>query len=117
MKPQAFHNSKIEKNKVEIENANNVEIQWLISKNLEAPNFALRRFTIGKGGNTPYHSHDWEHEVYFLEGKGVLKTEEKEIPVEKDFAAYVPKNEMHQFVNKGDSDLVFLCIVPMYSVK
>jgi len=29
-----------------------------------ARNFVMRLFTLEEGGCSPYHTHDWEHEVY-----------------------------------------------------
>jgi len=47
----------------------------LISEKDGAPNFRLRHFVIEPGGHTPLHRHDWEHENYFISGKGILVTE------------------------------------------
>ncbi|MFP3903820.1 MAG: cupin, partial [Armatimonadota bacterium] len=50
---------------VTTDGAEDVSIQWLVSEdNGGAPNFAMRRFVVEPGGSTPYHTHDWEHEVY-----------------------------------------------------
>ena len=96
------------------EGAKNVTIQWLIDSKIGAPNFAMRRFVVGKGGYTPLHSHDWEHEVFVLDGEGALVDGDgNEIPLKKDHFAFVPSNETHQFRNKGDGDFIFLCVIPI----
>ena len=43
-------------------------IQVLISSQ-EGPNFALRRFTMQKGGGMPRHTNTVEHEQYVLRGQ------------------------------------------------
>lgn len=96
------------------EGAKNVTIQWLIDSRAGAPNFAMRRFVVGKGGYTPLHSHDWEHEVFVLGGEGVLVDKDgNEMPLKKDYFAFVPPNDIHQFRNAGDENFVFLCVIPI----
>ena len=43
-----------------------MKVRWLISKVDGAENFAMRLFEIQPGGHSPYHQHDWEHEVFIL---------------------------------------------------
>ncbi len=77
----------------------------------EGPNFVLRVFTLEPGGRTPRHSHPWEHEVYVLSGKG--RTEgDAELDLAPGDAVYVQPQETHSFVNTGDEDLRFVCVVP-----
>ena len=92
--------------------AKGVTIRWLISEKDGAPNFAMRLFEIEPGGNTPYHKHKWEHEVFVLEGAGNLVTENGNFPLNKGDAVLVPGEENHQFKNASGEILVFLCIVP-----
>ncbi len=46
------------------------QIRWLITKEMGAPNFAMRLFEDGSGGFSSLHKHTWEHEVFVLEGNG-----------------------------------------------
>ncbi len=85
----------------------------LISEKHGAPNFRLRYFTIQPGGNSPWHSHDWEHENYFVRGKGKLVTEEKEYEVGPDMFAYVAPGEKHQYKNPYSEPFEFLCLIPV----
>ena len=94
------------------EGAKDTQVQWLLDESRGAPNFALRRFIIAPGGCTPRHTHDWEHEVYVLRGKGVLVTDEGEVPLGPDRAILIPPNEEHQFRCTGAESLEMLCIVP-----
>ena len=85
----------------------------MVGKDEGALNFVIRHFTLEEGAATPYHAHDWEHEVFILEGEGVLVSEDGEQPVRPADAAYVPPNAKHNFRNTGKGKLCFLCIVPM----
>ncbi len=97
----------------EVEGAPGVTIRWLISEKDEAPNFAMRLFEIKPGCATPYHTHDWEHEIFILEGKGAARTKEGEAPLKKDDAIFVPCNIEHQIINKGNAVLRLICLVPI----
>ena len=92
--------------------AEGVTIRWLISEKDKAPNFAMRLFEVKPDGYTPYHQHSWEHEVFILEGKGSLVTEQKTFPLNKGDAVFVPGEENHQFKNASQENLIFLCLVP-----
>ena len=97
---------------VEMEGAKDVTIQWLLKKGHGVPNFEMRRFTVKKDGHTPYHQHDFEHEIYVMSGRGVLKHEGEEQPIHPEDVIYVPSMDWHQFRNTGDADFVFMCLVP-----
>jgi len=106
------HHSEIVPQK--IEEGKGISIQWLIDDKVGAPNFALRRFTLDVGGYTPYHIHDWEHEVYVLSGKGSLVDEKgTEHPLREGDVAFVDPSLQHQFKNIGKEPFIFLCIVPL----
>ncbi len=101
-----------EKEKItDLEGAKEVEKEVLLGAPEGVESFAMRRFTLAGCGHTPYHSHDWEHEVYVLEGKGVVKTEEGERQLASGSAVYVPSNEEHQFLS-DEEGMKFLCLVP-----
>jgi len=104
--------SAVEKQKINMEGVEGASIQWLIGEQSGAPNFYLRLFELEPGGHTPYHTHPWEHEVYFLEGEGQLNTKDGPFLVEKGHFVLVMPDEEHQFKNIGDTPLKFLCIIP-----
>ncbi len=109
---KAYHYSEIENQDVP-EPAQKVKIRWLINEKQDAPNFAMRRFEVAPGGQTPYHTHPWEHEVYVLEGKAVAVSKDGETPIGPGSVVMVYPDEEHNFVNKGDTDFVFLCMIPL----
>jgi len=98
--------------KMNLEDAKGVSIRWMISKDDGAPNFAMRLFEIEPKGFTPYHTHDWEHEVFIKEGEGIYVSEGKETSFKTGDAILVPPFEPHQFRNTQDKKLEFLCMVP-----
>jgi quercetin dioxygenase-like cupin family protein len=104
---------KVDTQEVDEPGAKGVTIRWLISGDDGAPNFAMRLFEIKPQGNTPFHKHKWEHEVFILEGKGSLVTDQEDLPLNKGDAVLVPGEENHQFKNDSPDKLVFLCLVPI----
>ena len=102
---------------IKVEGAKNTKIRWLISKKDNAPNYAMRMFEVEPDGNTPFHTHAWEHEVFALEGNGLLVTEWGERPFKAWDVIFIDPNVKHQFKNVGDSILRFLCIIPHDTTK
>ncbi|HCY85798.1 MAG TPA: cupin domain-containing protein [Desulfobacteraceae bacterium] len=90
----------------------NVAGRVMIGKEDGAANFCMRRFEIGADGFTPKHSHDWEHEVWVLEGQGEVFIEDQWHALKGGTAVFVPPNVEHQFRNTGDATFAFLCLVP-----
>lgn len=77
-----------------------------------APFFTLRVFEVEPGHATPHHSHWWEHEVFVLSGKGIVRTDEGDVAIEHGSTVFVPGGEVHQFANQGDETFCFICVVP-----
>ncbi len=88
-----------------------VELRPLITQEDGAKNFSMRIFRLEPGGYTPFHVHDWEHEVFVTGGGGHLVGDEGTLPLEAGVAVYVPPGERHRF-QAGDEGLVFLCCIP-----
>jgi len=106
------HYTDVDEKEVDEEGCKDVHIRWLITREDGAENFAMRMFKLGPYGHTPYHEHDWEHEVFILEGEGFLKTEDGEIRYRSGDVLFVPAMEKHQFVNDRDAPQRFLCLIP-----
>ena len=77
-----------------------------------APNFCMRVFELQPGASTPYHNHPWEHEVYLIDGEGVVVSEEGESPIGSESVVFVPENEQHCFRNTGKDKMHFVCVIP-----
>lgn len=84
----------------------------VIGKNDNAKNFCMRVFEISAGGNSPFHSHDWEHEVFVHSGEGEFYGNGQWNPVKGGNVVFIPGNEEHQIRNTGTDKLIFVCLVP-----
>lgn len=94
------------------EGARGVRMRTLIGPQDQAPSFHMRHFSIEPGGHTPYHKHDYEHQVLILRGVGVIKSEAGDQPFKKDDVIFVPAGQIHQFLNTGDLPCEFICSIP-----
>lgn len=110
MKVQSYES--IPSNPVQMEGASKCKVRQLINQDDGAPSFAMRQFTVEVGGHTPRHSHDYEHEVFVLEGTGTIYEGDIEHPLKPGDVVYVAPNEIHQFRNTGHEALKFLCLIP-----
>lgn len=97
---------------VEMAGASGCTVRRLVGPEEGAPNFAMRRFELAPGGFTPKHRHPYEHEVFVLEGEGVVLEGDVEHRLCPGEVVYVAPNELHQFRNTGAAPLAFLCMVP-----
>jgi quercetin dioxygenase-like cupin family protein len=108
LKPVNEHEQK----DVDLEGAVGTKMRMLIGPEEQAPTFHMRQFEVAPGGHTPHHSHDFEHEVLILGGKGTVKAETGDRPCQAGDVVYVPPNEKHQFVSSGTEPLSFICLIP-----
>jgi quercetin dioxygenase-like cupin family protein len=92
-----------------------VRVRWVIAERDGAPNFAMRVIEVQPGHATSYHTHSWEHEVYVLSGRGAVKSENGETPIAIGDVVYVHPEEVHQFANRGEDLLSFICVIPLPS--
>jgi quercetin dioxygenase-like cupin family protein len=104
--------SDIKLEKMEEKGAEGIQVRWLIKKEDGAPNFAMRLFELKLNGYSPLHSHNWEHEVYILEGKCKVTCEQQQKRATAGYFVFIPPNAKHQFANAGKSTLKFICLVP-----
>jgi len=90
-----------------------VKAAKLIGADDGSPTVGMRLFEIAPGGQTPYHTHDWEHVIFGVEGQGILRTEHGDAPFGPGDSVMAEPNEQHNFVNAGKGVLKFICIVPL----
>ncbi len=85
--------------------------QVLLGPEDGAPNFAMRRFTMGEGGGMPRHINSVEHEQYVLRGRAKVGIGEKVFEVGSDDVLYIPAGASH-FYEVLEAPFEFLCMVP-----
>jgi quercetin dioxygenase-like cupin family protein len=97
-----------------------VKMAVMLGREHGMPHFAIRQFVVEPGGNSPHHSHDYEHEVYIVSGGGTVQLGGKEHPIKAGDVVYVPADEMHQFkaavpgtFGNAAGGMTFLCMVPV----
>ena len=109
---KVVHHEQIASAPVELEGAVGCRIRCLIGEPDGAPSFSMRQFEVAPGGCTPKHAHGHEHEVFILDGTGVVLEGEVEHPLNPGTVVYVEPNSVHQFRNTGPTPLRFLCLIP-----
>ena len=110
---QKFRWRDVKAEPVEMEGASGAKIRWLIDERRGARTFAMRVFELAEGGRTPLHSHDYEHEVFVLQGRGRLVTGGEPLVLEPGDVLFIPGGEEHQFVNEGAEPFFFICLIPL----
>jgi quercetin dioxygenase-like cupin family protein len=106
-----MHYTEIELETPKEKGIKDIKVRWLISKKDGAENFAMRVFEVKSGGYTPLHQHDWEHEVFILEGEGEARNKEVKKSFKEGDFFFVKPREWHQFVNTGKQTLKFICLI------
>jgi quercetin dioxygenase-like cupin family protein len=86
-------------------------IQVLISSK-EGPNFALRKFSMQKGGGMPRHTNTVEHEQYVLRGSATITIGDETYHVKTGDVVFIPEGAIHSYQNTGEEPFEFLCIIP-----
>jgi quercetin dioxygenase-like cupin family protein len=97
--------------KEEIKAATKTTKQVLIGLS-EAPNFALRKFTIDAGGSMPMHTNTVEHEQIVLGGKAEVVIDGKTFEAKKDDVVFIPAGVPHCYKTIGSEPFEFICVVP-----
>jgi quercetin dioxygenase-like cupin family protein len=111
------HYERVTQAPVTMEGSSGCQVRWLVDEQQGAPNFAMRQFEVAPGGYTPRHSHPYEHEVFVLEGEGIVLEGDVEHPLRAGDFVLVTPDEVHQFRNTGQAPLKFLCLVPNSSAS
>ena len=78
----------------------------------EAPNFAMRKFTMEPGGGMPRHTNTVEHEQYVLRGHARIGLGENVVEVKAGDVLFIPAGLPHWYEALGDEPFEFLCVVP-----
>jgi len=103
------HVDEVKEYVVRKEGMKGVKVKYLIHAGVGAKKLQLRLFTIDVGGETHMESHEHEHEIFILRGKGLFRVGGKEVVLGPGNAIFIESYEPHQIVNVGDEPLQFLC--------
>lgn len=87
------------------------EVQVLVGPADGAPNFALRKFSMGRGGGMPLHTNRVEHEQYVLAGRAKVTVGDRVHEVSAGNVLLIPAGLPHSY-QVLDAPFEFLCIVP-----
>ena len=78
---KVVHCQQVSTSPVESDGAEGCRMCCLIGPDNAAPSFSMRQFELAPGGHTPRHAHAHEHEVFILEGAGVVLAGDREHPL------------------------------------
>ena len=93
-----------------------IGIRWLVAAEDGAPNFAMRVIEIAPGVVFEPHHHPYEHEIYVLQGEGIVNGPGGEAEMKPNTVLFVPADELHGYRNTGDETLKFICVIPFQEV-
>ncbi|MCK4856702.1 MAG: cupin domain-containing protein [candidate division Zixibacteria bacterium] len=83
----------------------------LAPRNSSLEGLSLAEATVSVGGTTIEHYHEGTEEIYYiLSGQGEIVIEGQGASVRAGDGIVIPAGAMHKIQNRGDDDLVFLCI-------
>jgi len=76
----------------------------------DGASFTMRYHVLlpGDRPDPPLHTHPWEHQTFSICGQGALLTEEGEFEVKEGLVVFVPPNEPHIMVCRGE--LPWVCV-------
>lgn len=108
-RPVVKHSSTVEARPVAAGTA--TETRVLLGSADGAPNFALRRFTMGAGGGMPRHTNTVEHEQFVLRGRARIAIGDQVHEVGPEDVLFIPAGVPHSY-DVVEAPFEFLCIVP-----
>jgi len=95
-----------------MDGAKDVKMKILIGKKDRSDNIIMRHFTIAPGGNTPRHTHNYEHVIKIESNRGIIIDKDGvEHELSKGQSVFVKPNELHQFKNPYDENFEIICII------
>lgn len=65
---------------------------------------------IAVGASSALHEHSWEHQVFVVAGQGAVTDGQNPLRFRPGDVVVIPAGQSHQFVNVGDSNVLFICV-------
>jgi quercetin dioxygenase-like cupin family protein len=84
-------------------------VRSLTTNGKNAEKFDILLFEMAPSGYSPLHKHPSEHQIFVLQGVGVVFDGEKTTSIQKGDVISIGANELHQFENTCKKVLKFLC--------
>ncbi len=92
--------------------------RFLLTADDGCPRYAMRLIEIAPGGHCSFHNHKEEHEMYLLEGEGIIRAGTVgEVGVRSGDVVLLMPCELHQIRNTGTGMLKMICTVPLFPGK
>ena len=91
---------------ITVAGAKGVKLRTVIGEKDGAPNFDMRIISFEPGGQSPNHSHNYEHEIYILKGQGSVEVDGKKADLKPGDVVYVPANADHHFQAQDGLEMV-----------
>jgi len=101
----------------EEKSAKGAGIRWLLSERDGKTDMAMRVIEIEAGGQTPDHSHPWEHQVFVLKGEGRVVCEGETRAFGPGAAIFIGPDENHTFHNDSAETMEFVCMIPVRATQ
>lgn len=104
--------TELKRTTVTMEGAASVTMGTPIGAEDGSQNMVMRLFCIAPGGHTPYHTHNYEHLVRVVSGRGAVRNEQgvsHELSLGQ--SVFVCPNERHQFLNPYAEPFEFTCTI------
>jgi quercetin dioxygenase-like cupin family protein len=88
-----------------------VTVRRFISRQDESNNLEIRYFELQPGATSNFESHNYEHAVLVLRGRGAVRLGDAVHPIQFGDAIFVESDQIHQFRAAADEALGFMCAV------
>jgi quercetin dioxygenase-like cupin family protein len=88
-----------------------VTVRRFISRRDKSNNLEVRYFELDPGSVSNFESHNYEHAVLVLRGRGVIHLDGEDHPIQFGDAIFVDSDAVHQFRAADDETLGFMCAV------
>ncbi len=94
--------------------AKQATIRRLIDTSDGADRFVLSLFELTPNGSTPPHYHEWEHEIFILQGTMnlILPAENRTVVLQAGDVVFIPRGEAHGFTTGPEQTCQFLVVAP-----
>ncbi len=82
--------------------------RWYLSKAEPGHQLSVRYIEVS--GIVPTHTHYTEETLFYIEGKGLARVGEKEVPVRPGMMLVIPPGTVHSSIREGTEPLRYLAI-------